>query len=290
MEQPSNSPENSRPDVAEPSSGAEDRASASEHKEDERLDSEALIDAANRGELVRVKEILQSMKTNGVDINHQDSDGDTALVRACSEGFTEVALELLKVDGIDVNIQDILGWTAYMRACSKGLTEVALELLKVDGLDVDLQDSYGWTALMWACSRGLTEVALELLKVDGIDVNLQDRGGKTALMMACYTGHADTALSLLRDPRVDRHMKIRDGSNALTWARNKGLTAVLTRFEALNRGDERMPLVKVHHRYLHGDVTAEAAQAEAPHPPESAITKALVDKNLMHYISCFLAQ
>ena len=27
----------------------------------------------------------------------------------------------------------------------------------------------------------------------------------------------------------------------------------------------------------------------APHPPESAITKALVDKNLMHYMSRFLA-
>jgi hypothetical protein len=72
-----------------------------------------------------------------------------------------------------------------------------------------------------------------------------------------------------------------------------GLTAVVTRFEALDRGDERMPLVKVHHRYLYGDVAAEGAQAQAqaqaPHPPGSAITKTLVDKNLMHYISRFLA-
>jgi hypothetical protein len=52
-----------------------------------------------------------------------------------------------------------------------------------------------------------------------------------------------------------------------------------------------MPLVKVHHRYLHGDVPAQGAQAQAqaPHPPGSAITKTLVDKNLMHYMSRFLA-
>ena len=96
-------------------------------------------------------------------------------------------------------------------------------------------------------------------------------------------------MPLLRDPRVDRHIKDSDERNALTFARNKGLAVAVTRFEALDRGDERMPLVKVHHRYLHGDVAAEGAQAQAPHPPGSAITKALVDKNLVHYMSRFLA-
>ena len=70
---------------------------------------------------------------------------------------------------------------------------------------------------------------------------------------------------------------------------------MVTLIEALDRGDKRMPLVKVHHRYLLGDGAAEGAQAQAqaqaqaPHPPESAITKALVDKNLVHYMSRFLA-
>ena len=104
---------------------------------------------------------------------------------------------------------------------------------------------------------------------------------------------ADTALALLRDPRVDRHIKHSDGSNALALVRNMGLTVVATLIEALDRGDERLPLVKVHHRYLHGDGTAEGAhaqaQAQAPHPPWSAITKTLMDKNLTHYISRFLA-
>ena len=111
-------------------------------------------------------------------------------------------------------------------------------------------------------------------------------------MWACSCGHADIALDLLRDPRVDRHIKYRGGSNALALAHDKGLTAVVTRFKALDRGeygDERMPLVKVHHRYLHGDGTTERAQTQvqAPHPPGSAITKAL-DKNLVHHISRFL--
>ena len=75
MEQPANSPESSRPDGAELASRAEGGASASEHKEEERLDSNALIDAADRGELARVKEIIEGMKTNGVDVNHQNKHG-----------------------------------------------------------------------------------------------------------------------------------------------------------------------------------------------------------------------
>ena len=102
------------------------------------LASKALIDAANRGELARVKEIIDGMKTNGVDINHQNSDGFTALMRACYDDHTRVALELLKVVGLDVNVQDSDGWTALIRTCSNGLTQVALELLKVDGLDVNI--------------------------------------------------------------------------------------------------------------------------------------------------------
>ena len=69
MEQPADSPEGSLPDGAEPATSRADcGASASEHKEEEILDSEALIDAAKRGELARVKEIIQGMKAIGVDI------------------------------------------------------------------------------------------------------------------------------------------------------------------------------------------------------------------------------
>ena len=75
MEQPANSPENSSPDGAESASGAEVVASVSEHKEKYKLDSNVLIDAADRGELARVKEIIEGMKTNGVDVNHQNKHG-----------------------------------------------------------------------------------------------------------------------------------------------------------------------------------------------------------------------
>ena len=173
MEQPADSPESSRPDGAESASRAEGGVSASEHKEEERLESWiALIDAASRGELARVKDLIEGMKTNGVDIN--------------------------------------------------------------------CQYCYGYTALMLACVDGYADVALELLKVDGLDVNVQNRHGYIALIKACSYGHADVALGLLRDPRVDRHIKNSDGSDALVLARNMGLTAVVTRLEALRRGDERI--------------------------------------------------
>ena len=78
--EPADSPESSCPDGAKPASREEGGASGGEHKEDERLDSEALIDAADRGELARVKEIIAGMKTNGVSINHQGKYGYTALM------------------------------------------------------------------------------------------------------------------------------------------------------------------------------------------------------------------
>ena len=124
------------------------------------MDSEVLIAAANRGELARVKEIIQGMKTNGVDINHQKY-GKTALMEACFNGHKEVALELLKVDGIDVNIQSSGGWTALMWACIHGHKEVALELLEVDGIDVNIQSSGGWTALIFVCFKGHASRAAE---------------------------------------------------------------------------------------------------------------------------------
>ena len=220
MEQPTSS----RPDEAEPASGAEDGSSDSVHEEEEMLDRGALIDSAYRGELARVKEIIKGIETNGLDINFRGNDGSTALMCACRQGRTSVVVELLKLNGLDVNVQS---------------------------------GSYGWTSLM----------------------------------DACFYCHTDIALALLRDSRVDRHIKTSSGYNVLAVARRKGLAAVLTRLQALARGDKRMPLVKIHHRYLHGDVAAEGAQvqAQAPYPPGSAIMKALVDKNLTHHISRFLA-
>ena len=132
-------------------------------------------------------------------------------------------------------------------------------------------------------------MVIELLMVGGLDVNL------TALMWAYSEGHTDTAMTLLRDQRVNRHLKSEHAYNALGWARTNSLEVVVTRFKALDRGDERMPLVKVHHRYLRSDVAAEGAQTQAQtqaqnsHTPGSVITKTLVDKNLTRYISCFLA-
>ena len=228
MEQPANSPENSRPDGAEVASGAEDEALISKHKEEDRLDSRVLTVVADRDELARVKE---------------------------THDHTEVVIELPKVDGPYINVQGRGGWTPLIKACINGHIEVVIELLKDYGLDINVQGRNGYTALIWACIKG----------------------------------HDDIALKLLRDPRIDRHVITIFKINALAWARNKGLTAVVTRCKALDRGDERMPLVKVHQRYLHGDVAAEGAQAQAPHPSGSAITKILVDKYLMHYISRFLA-
>ena len=65
---------------------------------------------------------IQISKFLGADVNAQNKDGETALMRAVREGNTEVAEALIKA-GADLNAQDKKGWTALMEVAYNGRTE-----------------------------------------------------------------------------------------------------------------------------------------------------------------------
>ena len=53
-------------------------------------------------------------------INSKDDTGETALIRASTDGHTEIVKMLLGVEGIDVNIQNKNGYNAFMNASRYG--------------------------------------------------------------------------------------------------------------------------------------------------------------------------
>ena len=114
----------------------------------------------------------------GADVNAADKYGNTALMKACVKGRTDIA-EFLIEKGADIDTKGEFGYTALMKACVKGHTDVTRFLIERDA-DINAKDDNGWTALMWACANGHTDVA-RLLIEKGADINAKDRSGRTAM-------------------------------------------------------------------------------------------------------------
>lgn len=112
--------------------------------------------------------IVQLLVDAGVDINWQDSSGETALHIAARFGHSECAQIL--IEGNDEQKADLelveknFNWTALHIAAVDGHLPVA-KLLVEAGADVDKLDSSGWTAKEHAALRGHIAIA-QLLKAN----------------------------------------------------------------------------------------------------------------------------
>ncbi|KIW34001.1 uncharacterized protein PV07_00804 [Cladophialophora immunda] len=119
----------------------------------------ALATKANFIEIVRL--LIQA----GVDINHQDELGDTALHVAARFGHVECARLLLEGTGEQkANIElpeKTYGWTPMFIACVDGHLPV-VELLIEHGADLERLDSSGWNAKEHAALRGHIDIAQRL--------------------------------------------------------------------------------------------------------------------------------
>ncbi|MCA1635158.1 MAG: ankyrin repeat domain-containing protein [Acidobacteria bacterium] len=100
-------------------------------------------------------------------------DGETALMRAASRGYADVAQILLGA-GADVNARREDGFTPLILAVFFGHEEV-VRLLLGAGADVTAQTSLGTTAEKWAASRGFREI-VELLKEAGAAARARESG------------------------------------------------------------------------------------------------------------------
>jgi tRNA A-37 threonylcarbamoyl transferase component Bud32 len=128
-----------------------------------RVDPTTLLEAAEKGRLVRVEELIDQ----GVPLNAKDSKGETALMKAAARGHVPVVRELLVRSSRGmanfINEQDKQGETALMKAAESGHAEVVKVLLGHILIEPDLKDDKGKTAAMKAKEKGNEDI-VELLK------------------------------------------------------------------------------------------------------------------------------
>ena len=176
--------------------------------------------------------LLHSDKIN---INTQDSLGQTPLIIACKLGREEVVQFLLGCPNLDVNIaDDVYRNTALLTACSFGYEAIVTMLLGHKQIQVNMGDLGMDTPLMIACTMPHLGVVKLLLNNDELNINDQNIGGYTALMsILTEKDNADTAIirSLLDHKDIDINFTLPQEygyKNALTMACDIGQTEVIS--------------------------------------------------------------
>jgi len=97
------------------------------------------------------------------DVNAYDDWGDTILILACRNKYTEVIGILLENEGINVNLRDFFGSTVLLYALKQGHIDIVRLLLNHKDINVNIKDAFGRTPLMIAREKGYTEM-VELLE------------------------------------------------------------------------------------------------------------------------------
>ncbi|TAQ84511.1 hypothetical protein B7494_g7175 [Chlorociboria aeruginascens] len=149
-----------------------------------------------------------------IDVNSQDSYGETALQLAAKHGHMSVT-QLLINKGVDVNIINKNGETALYWAARNG-HKVIIKLLLLNGANVLTKDNEGWTALDWAVVGGDDEVVKMLLD-SGVDMNAENGGRHKALYLAADEGQ-NLTVQMLLESGADVNAQDWLGSSALDFA------------------------------------------------------------------------
>jgi len=143
----------------------------------EQKSSTELIDAVKDGKLNKVDDLI---KSDDVDVNIQNGDGETALMIATYQNSLYIVKDLIKA-GADVNtISNYTGkyggYTALMQASYHNYMNIVKELIDA-GADVNIKNSHGHSALYYAIDqsfKGENYLLFKSLLNAGADYNLVD--------------------------------------------------------------------------------------------------------------------
>jgi glycerophosphodiester phosphodiesterase len=124
--------------------------------------SGAALSLATQSNFVTIVKLLVEA---GVDVNHQNEQGEAALHIAARFGHDDCARALLAgspSSKTEIDIADkMFAWTPLFVACIEGHVSTA-ELLVQSGASLQQQDSSGWTAREHAALRGHMDVVTKL--------------------------------------------------------------------------------------------------------------------------------
>ncbi|XP_043345041.1 ankyrin repeat domain-containing protein 33B [Cervus canadensis] len=133
------------------------------------------------------------------EVQETDRNGRTGLIVACYHGFVDTVVVLAECPHVDVNWQDSEGNTALITAAQAGHITITNYLLNYfPGLDLERRNAFGFTALMKAAMQGRTE-CIRALMLAGADVHARDsRRGMSSQEWAAYTGRFEAVRVIQR--------------------------------------------------------------------------------------------
>ncbi|KAJ8413457.1 hypothetical protein AAFF_G00094530 [Aldrovandia affinis] len=151
---------------------------------------------SNNAVMVKIK-IRQGVSED--EVRETDKNNRTGLIVACYQGYVDVVIALAQCSYVDVNWQDSEGNTALITAAQAGHITICNYLLNYyPGLEIERRNCHGYTALMKAAMQGRTD-CVRALMLAGADVEARDRGrGLTARQWALFTSRYDTAQLIQR--------------------------------------------------------------------------------------------
>lgn len=202
----------------------------------------ALLDAAERGRLEIVKELLETYDADPLTTNNNDT---SALHFACNEGHTEVVSFLLQFLSSRLpkerfarflDHRNNWGDTALKNAAERGRLHIVKRLLEQQyGADYRIANNNGGTPLIRSSCNGHKEVVAALLKIalEGQTpehfqnfIDHRNKWGKTALMDAAENNRADV-IELLLDHKADYSLRDINGFTALHYCAFRNHTAAV---------------------------------------------------------------
>ncbi|KAK7132422.1 hypothetical protein R3I93_018839 [Phoxinus phoxinus] len=157
-----------------------------------------LYQACAKNNAPALRRVLERGATRD-EVMELDINGRNGLMLAVSKGFVDIVYGLNQCPFLDINHQDNDGNTALMIAAQAGFVSILTYILNYfSGVDMDLRDHRGFTALLKAVMQGSDDCVASLLMA-GADINVVDATrGKDIREWALKTGRFDTLCKLRR--------------------------------------------------------------------------------------------
>ena len=140
--------------------------SAIKSEETTLMDSEkTCFDYCKEGSLNKLKEFLSKAENKKESINQTDENQMSLLMWACDRGNLEL-VEYLVESGVDVNLQDSDGQSSLHYAASCDHTDIVKFLLKNEKINIDLLDSDGLRASESSDNKQIIELFNQMTTSD----------------------------------------------------------------------------------------------------------------------------